>query len=112
MVAVLVVGAGIAGLTTALSLHAVGWRDVRLIDAAAELRPVGANNYKLYVREGGKDRVLVDPEATKDASGTHSSLDFWAASPDGRHVAYGLSPAGSENSVVRVIEVASGRPSS
>lgn len=40
MVGVLVVG--IAGLTTALSLHAAGWRDVRLIDAAVELRPVGA----------------------------------------------------------------------
>jgi 5-methylphenazine-1-carboxylate 1-monooxygenase len=42
MVGVLVVGAGIAGLTTALSLHAAGWRDVRVIDAAVELRPIGA----------------------------------------------------------------------
>ncbi|MGM1060253.1 FAD-dependent monooxygenase [Saccharothrix sp. Mg75] len=42
MPGVLVVGAGIAGLTTALSLHGAGWRDVRVIDAAAELRPVGA----------------------------------------------------------------------
>lgn len=74
-----------------------------------EMRPVGANNYRLYVREGDKDRVLIDPEAIKDASGAHSSLDFWSASPDGRHVAYGLSPAGSENSVVRIIEVATGR---
>ncbi|WP_236594306.1 FAD-dependent monooxygenase [Saccharothrix sp. 6-C] len=42
VVGVLVVGAGIAGLTTALSLHAVGWREVRVIDAAVRLRPVGA----------------------------------------------------------------------
>ncbi|WP_280234097.1 flavin-dependent oxidoreductase [Nocardia cyriacigeorgica] len=37
---VLVVGAGIAGLTTALSLHAVGI-DVRVIDGVRALRPLG-----------------------------------------------------------------------
>ncbi|MGW0183308.1 FAD-dependent monooxygenase, partial [Nocardia sp. NPDC003345] len=37
---VLVIGAGIGGLTTALSLHAAGI-DVRLIDRAGELRPLG-----------------------------------------------------------------------
>jgi 2-polyprenyl-6-methoxyphenol hydroxylase-like FAD-dependent oxidoreductase len=39
-VRVLIVGAGIGGLTAALSLHAVGI-DVQVIDAAATLRPLG-----------------------------------------------------------------------
>ena len=37
---VLIAGAGIAGLTTALSLHAAGI-DATLVEAAAELRPLG-----------------------------------------------------------------------
>ncbi|WP_055701288.1 MULTISPECIES: flavin-dependent oxidoreductase, partial [Streptomyces] len=40
MIDVLVAGAGIGGLTTALSLHAAGI-DVRVVDAVDELRPVG-----------------------------------------------------------------------
>jgi 5-methylphenazine-1-carboxylate 1-monooxygenase len=41
-VRILIVGAGISGLTTALSLHAA-WVDaeIRVIDAASELRPLG-----------------------------------------------------------------------
>ena len=37
-----------------------------------QLRPVGANTFKLYVREGlgGQDRLLVDPDAMASA-GTH-----------------------------------------
>jgi prolyl oligopeptidase len=70
-------------------------------------RPQGADNFKLFVREGaaGQDRVLVDP--TK-ASGTssHESLDWWRASPDGRHVVYGLSKDGSEDSILHVLVVA------
>ncbi|MFD4632876.1 flavin-dependent oxidoreductase [Streptomyces sp. NPDC058284] len=40
MTDVLVAGAGIGGLTAALSLHAAGI-DVRVVDTAAQLRPVG-----------------------------------------------------------------------
>jgi 5-methylphenazine-1-carboxylate 1-monooxygenase len=36
-----VVGAGIGGLTTALSLHAVGIRDVLVLESTAEIRPLG-----------------------------------------------------------------------
>lgn len=38
---VVVVGAGIGGLTTALSLHAVGIRDVLVLESTAEIRPLG-----------------------------------------------------------------------
>ena len=41
----------------------------------------------------------------KGDGGVHVSLDWWRASPDGRYVVYGLSPAGSENSVLHVMEV-------
>ncbi|MGX4656261.1 FAD-dependent monooxygenase [Micromonospora sp. SCSIO 07396] len=39
---ILIAGAGIAGLTAALSLHAAGLDDIRLVDAAPEIRPLGA----------------------------------------------------------------------
>jgi prolyl oligopeptidase len=72
-------------------------------------RPKGADNYKLFVREGsGRDRVLIDPTKTGLANG-HVSLDWWRASPDGRHVVYGLSKNGSEDSMLHVLSVADGK---
>ncbi|MDH6579333.1 flavin-dependent oxidoreductase [Kitasatospora sp. MAP5-34] len=38
---ILIAGAGIGGLTAALSLHAAGFEDVRIVEAARELRPLG-----------------------------------------------------------------------
>jgi prolyl oligopeptidase len=72
-----------------------------------QVRPAGADNFKLVVRQGvnGPERMLVDPTAMKSDDGKHVSLDWWLASPDGRHIVYGLSPAGSENSVAHVMEV-------
>jgi prolyl oligopeptidase len=73
-------------------------------------RPLGADNFKLFVRQGaaGHDRVLVDPTKIKGTQG-HVSLDWWRASPDGRHVVYGLSKNGSEDSTLHVLTVADGR---
>ncbi|HZC15443.1 MAG TPA: prolyl oligopeptidase family serine peptidase [Caulobacteraceae bacterium] len=69
-----------------------------------EVRPAGADTFKLYVRDGrrGADRLLVDPDAHAPA-GSHASLDWWAASPDGSHVVVGLSPGGGEQSVAHVV---------
>ncbi len=66
---------------------------------------------RLYVREGfaGRERLLVNPQAIATPDGKHSALDYYAPSPDNRHVAYGISPAGSEDSVLRVVEVATGK---
>src|SRR4030095_113901 len=50
-------------------------------------RPLGANNFKLFVRENGKDRLLVDPTALDTAS-SHVSLDWWKASPDCKRLGY------------------------
>jgi len=71
-------------------------------------RPLGAANYRLYVRQDGRDRLLVDPTVLSGASG-HISLDWWRASPDGKHVVYGLSKDGSEDSVLHVLVVADAR---
>ena len=75
----------------------------------SEIRPAGANTFKVYVRQGatGEDRLLLDPDGMASA-GTHVSIDYWIASPDGRFVAFGSSPAGSENSVLHILDVASG----
>ena len=67
----------------------------------------------LYVREGpngglnDEDRVLVD--VNKLAADGTIALDWWYASEDGKYVAYGTSPSGSEISTLRVIETASGK---
>lgn len=73
-------------------------------------RPVGTDNFKLFVRRGLNvpDRVLVDPTAMSSAS-NHVSLDWWQASPDGKYVAYGLSKDGSEDSRLHVLTVADGK---
>lgn len=74
------------------------------------IRREGAQNQPvLYVREGvrGKDRVLVDVNQMS-ADGT-VALDWWFPSEDGKYVAYGTSPSGSEESTMRVIESATGK---
>jgi prolyl oligopeptidase len=73
-----------------------------------EQRPRGADNFKLYVRDSGRDRLLVDPTALGGKTG-HVALDWWSASPDGTHVVYGLSRDGSEDSTLHVLRVADGR---
>jgi prolyl oligopeptidase len=63
----------------------------------------------LYVRESlnGDDRVLLD--VNKLAADGTIALDWWYASEDGKFVAYGTSPSGSEISTLRVIETATGK---
>ncbi|MDX2234377.1 MAG: prolyl oligopeptidase family serine peptidase [Hyphomonadaceae bacterium] len=71
-------------------------------------RPVGADQFRLYVRDAsGVERLLIDP-GTLGTAEKHISLDWWLASPSGTHVVYGLSPSGSENSIVHIMEVATG----
>jgi prolyl oligopeptidase len=67
------------------------------------------NQPVLYVRDGagGADHSLVDVNAL--ASDGTQSLDWWVPSQDGALLAYGVSANGSEESVLRVREVATGR---
>jgi len=71
----------------------------------------GVEHRKLYVREGptGKERLLIDPQRRPAPSGSHLSIDYLYPSPDGRLLAYGLSAAGSEKTVLHILDVASGR---
>ena len=74
-----------------------------------EQRPLGADNFKLFIRTGSQVRTLVDPTALSQAGAGHMSLDWWRASPDGSRLVYGLSKDGSEDSVLHVMDVATGR---
>lgn len=65
---------------------------------------------QLWVRDGwnGTDRLLVDPR-TRAQGTVHYSIDYSAPSPDGRYIAYGVSASGSEDSVIEIMEVDTGR---
>ncbi|MGA9645139.1 MAG: hypothetical protein WBQ76_04340, partial [Candidatus Korobacteraceae bacterium] len=73
-------------------------------------RSAGQNQPILYLREGlnGEDRVLLD---INQLSGDGTvALDWWFASDDGKYIAYGTSPNGSEESTLHIIESATGKP--
>ncbi len=71
-------------------------------------RDPGENLGKLVVRTApdAAERVLLDPNTL--GGDVHSAIDWYAPSWDGKHVAYGVSPGGSEDSTLRVIEVDTG----
>jgi prolyl oligopeptidase len=62
----------------------------------------------LYVREGlnGQDRALVD--ANQLAADGTIALDWFQPSENGKYVAYGTSPSGSEMSTLHIIETKTG----
>jgi prolyl oligopeptidase len=71
----------------------------------------GSDNRKLYVRDtvSAPERLLVDPEKLTAADEKHFSIDYFQPSLDGQSVAYGMSPGGSEDSVLHVLETATGK---
>jgi prolyl oligopeptidase len=73
-----------------------------------EQRPVGADNFKLFMIEHGVTTTLIDP-TLKSGRSSHFSLDWWLASNDGEHIVYGLSKDGSEDSVLHIFVVGEGR---
>jgi prolyl oligopeptidase len=66
------------------------------------------NQPLLYVREGlnGPDRALVD--ANQLAADGTIALDWFQPSENGKYVAYGTSPSGSEMSTLHIIETKTG----
>ena len=54
----------------------------------------------------GMERVLIDPMAI-DPAGT-TTLDFYSPSPSGHLLAYGMSEGGTEQAVIRVMDVETG----
>jgi prolyl oligopeptidase len=69
----------------------------------------GADVAALVARgpRGAPERVLLDPGTM--AGEAHSTIDWLVPSPDGRHVACGVSEGGSEWSTLHVVETATGR---
>src|SRR5579863_3397269 len=76
-------------------------------------RDPGANLPRLVVRathdaHDAPERVLLDPSTLPGE--VHTAIDWYAPSHDGRYVAYGVSPGGSEDSTLHVLDVESGTP--
>lgn len=67
------------------------------------------NQPVLYVREGlgGTDRVLID--VNKMSTDGTVALDWWFPADDGKYIAYGTSPNGSEESTLHLIDSATGK---
>lgn len=81
--------------------------------ADSAFTPAGEGIFFLRQPPGGgvrvlmvDDKILLDPSALSGAG--HWNLDWFVPSPDGRHVACGLSRGGSEQSTLRVLEVGTG----
>jgi prolyl oligopeptidase len=66
---------------------------------------------KLYYRDGlkGEEHLLIDPETLGQGTATHYALDYFMPSWDGQRLAYGVSAGGSEQSVLHVMEVDTGK---
>jgi len=66
---------------------------------------------KLYVRDGldGTERLLVDPAKYPVAAGSHNVISYYSPSWDGKMVGVGISEGGSENAVIHIIEVDTGK---
>ena len=60
----------------------------------------------LYVREDGSERVVLDPMQIDPTGAT--TLDAWQPSKEGNLLAYQVSEGGSEQSILRVLQVATG----
>jgi prolyl oligopeptidase len=68
-----------------------------------------ATTASLMVRTtDGSSHKLLDP-VQFDANGSHAAIDYFVPSYDGAFVLAGVSLGGSENSVIRVIDVKTGR---
>lgn len=76
-----------------------------------EKRGADDNQLKLYVRDGyaGAERLLVDPDALAKADGSPHAIEFFQASNNGKFVAYAVSAGGSEEAVIHVMDVATGK---
>ncbi|MBI2682713.1 MAG: S9 family peptidase [Acidobacteriales bacterium] len=98
-----------ARLNELLNIGTVGTPSVNADYYFYTRRESGQNQPILYVREGigGTDRELVNAN-TMSADGT-VALDWWYASEDGKYVAFGTSPGGSEISTLRLVETATGK---
>lgn len=73
--------------------------------------PTGQNIPKLYVRYANisDEKLLIDPEKIKSDNKQHFSIDSYSASPNGKYVVYGLAKGGSEQTILHILEVKTGK---
>lgn len=86
-------------------------RPSRILDQYFYLElPTDSSDYRLMTRAvaGGPSRLLLDP-ATLAEGTKHAAIDYYVPSPDGKYLAVGVSLGGSENSVLHVIDVSTGK---
>jgi prolyl oligopeptidase len=71
----------------------------------------GQNLAKLYLRDGpaGKERLLIDTDQYKGPNGEPAAINYYAPSPNGKFVAYGISLGGSEMTTLRVLDLQTGK---
>lgn len=70
------------------------------------------NVAKVYSRDGrtGKEQLLIDPEAfPKQDAKDHFSISFFRVSRDGSQLLYGFAASGSEQTTLKVFDVATNR---
>lgn len=88
------------------TVSSVQWADGRYFYFKTD---PGSDNRRLFVKDrlDGAERLLLDTEkqSTKEK---HYSIDYFTPSLDGRYVAAGVSSGGSENSVMEILETATG----
>ncbi|WP_342778783.1 prolyl oligopeptidase family serine peptidase [Phytoactinopolyspora halophila] len=95
-------------LTALLRSGAVGapvWRGERAF--YTRRAPEQEHAVLLTIDPDGQERTLIDPAAL-DPTGT-TTLDAWQPSKEGDLLAYQLSEGGTEESVIRVLDVATGK---
>ena len=73
--------------------------------------PANAQSPKLYVRNGvkGEDKLLIDPEKISGNDKSHWSLHDYRPSPDGRYIAYVIAAGGSEEGVLHILDLKTGK---
>lgn len=81
----------------------------RMPDGALFFTRRGAkdNTFKLFVRRPeGAESLIADPDDWQKATGKPHAINYFFPSPDGRHIALGVSASGSEDATLYVIETA------
>jgi prolyl oligopeptidase len=73
------------------------------------LRDAQADDFDLVVRERNRVRKLVDIHAMRADGGAAYAINYYLASPDGSRVAVGISRDGTEDAVLRVYDVGTGK---
>ena len=73
--------------------------------------PPPADVYQLFMREGlnGEERLIFNPQSLNAGSGSHFSLHFYHVAPDAKYVICPVSQGGSEEIVLRIVDVARGK---